>query len=78
MADNKSKDKVKSGVSPKASSKHASALKSKSDIKSEETASGVTFKCRLCEKQKPISKMKIIKRFRPVIFVCQDCEKTLQ
>lgn len=39
---------------------------------------GVTFKCRLCEKQKPIAEMKIVKRFRPVIFVCRECEKTLQ
>ncbi|OGO19891.1 MAG: hypothetical protein A2Z15_04730 [Chloroflexi bacterium RBG_16_50_11] len=39
---------------------------------------GVTFKCRLCEKQRPISEMKVIKRFRPVIIVCQDCEKGLQ
>jgi hypothetical protein len=78
MDDNKSKGKAKDGVSPKPSSKHASTPKSKSDIKLEAPASGVTFKCRLCEKQKPISKMKIIKRFRPVIFVCQDCEKNLQ
>lgn len=38
----------------------------------------VTFKCRLCEKQKPISEMKVITRFRPVVVVCQDCEKTLR
>lgn len=78
MADNKSKGKAKGGVSPKVSSKPASTKKSKNDIKSETSASSVTFKCRLCEKQKPISEMKIIKRFRPVIFVCQDCGKTLQ
>ncbi|MHB8105182.1 MAG: hypothetical protein ACYDG5_06540 [Dehalococcoidales bacterium] len=53
--------------------------KSKSEVKSKKVASSeVTFKCRLCEKQKPISEMKIVKRFRPVIFVCYDCEKTLQ
>ena len=73
MADTKSKNKSRNA-----------ALKSKTDTKlkngnkSREAVSGVTFKCRLCEKQKPISEMKIIKRFRPVIFVCQDCEKTLQ
>ncbi len=78
MADNKSKGKAKGGVSPKASSRKASAPKSKSVNRSEIPASSVTFKCRLCEKQKPIAEMKIIKRYRPVIFVCQDCEKTLQ
>ena len=41
------------------------------------TTRDVTFKCRLCEKQKPISEMKVIKRFRPVIIVCQDCEKVI-
>jgi hypothetical protein len=40
-----------------------------------ETAAEVTFKCRLCEKEKPISDMKLITRFRPVIVVCRDCEK---
>ncbi len=69
MAEAKSKSKAK----PK------STAKPKSEVRSKIVASsGVTFKCRLCEKQKPISEMKIIKRFRPVIFVCHDCEKTLQ
>jgi hypothetical protein len=40
-----------------------------------ETAAEVTFKCRLCEKEKPISDMKLITRYRPVIVVCRDCEK---
>jgi hypothetical protein len=55
-------------------------VKPKIDTKSKVAApvSGVTFKCRLCEKQKPISEMKIVKRFRPVIFVCSECEKTIQ
>ena len=84
MADTKSKSKPKSNVEPKlfskpkASSGHKTASKSTSNNRSGGVVSGVTFKCRLCEKQKPISEMKIIKRFRPVIFVCQDCEKTLQ
>ena len=53
--------------------------KSKVVAKSKTAApQGVTFKCRLCEEQKPISEMKVIKRFRPVIIVCQDCEKGLQ
>jgi hypothetical protein len=43
-----------------------------------ETAVEVTFKCRLCEKEKPISDMKIITRFRPVVVVCRDCEKDIR
>ncbi|MFA5309947.1 MAG: hypothetical protein WC370_10780 [Dehalococcoidales bacterium] len=38
----------------------------------------VTFKCARCETQQPISKMKIIARFRPVIVVCHECEKELR
>jgi transcription elongation factor Elf1 len=53
--------------------------KSKAGAKAKKTApAGVTFKCRLCEAQKPISEMKIITRFRPVIVVCQNCEKTVR
>jgi hypothetical protein len=53
--------------------------KAKAGAKAKKAASaGVTFKCRLCEAQKPISEMKIITRFRPVIVVCQDCEKTVR
>ena len=40
-------------------------------------AAEVMFKCRLCEKEKPISEMKIITRFRPVMVVCQACEKSV-
>ena len=43
-----------------------------------EAAAEVTFKCRLCEKEKPISDMKTITRFRPVVVVCRDCEKDLR
>jgi len=53
--------------------------KTKSEIKLRKPApKDVVFKCRLCEKQKPISEMKVIKRFRPVIIICQDCEKAIQ
>jgi transcription elongation factor Elf1 len=55
----------------------AEATKSGSKEKKQKTAE-VTFKCRLCEKQKPISVMKTITRFRPIIVVCQDCEKYLR
>ena len=48
-----------------------------SKTKKQETAQ-VTFKCRLCEVEKPITEMKIITRFRPVMVVCQDCEKSVR
>jgi len=55
----------------------AETSKAGSKAKKQETVE-VTFKCRLCEVQKPISEMKIITRFRPVMVVCQDCEKDLR
>jgi len=38
----------------------------------------VIFKCGLCGKEKPISEMKTIARFRPVIIVCRECEKVVR
>jgi predicted SprT family Zn-dependent metalloprotease len=55
----------------------AESTKSGSKAKKQKSEE-VTFKCRLCEEQKPISEMKIITRFRPVIVVCRDCEKALR
>jgi len=53
--------------------------KPRSVIKSKKSApKNVTFKCRLCEKQKPISEMKVITRFRPIIVICRDCEKGIR
>jgi transcription elongation factor Elf1 len=51
--------------------------KSGSKMKKPETAE-VTFKCRRCEAEKPISEMTIVKRFRPVIVVCRNCDKELR
>lgn len=54
-------------------------VKSKSVGKQNKSATKeVVFKCRLCGKLRPISQMKTIKRFRPTIIVCQECEKLLQ
>ena len=38
----------------------------------------VKFKCQLCDKEKPISEMKTITRFRPVVVVCRECEKNVR
>lgn len=55
----------------------AEESKGRSRAKKEQMAE-VTFKCRLCEKEKPISEMKLISRFRPVVVVCRDCEKEIR
>jgi hypothetical protein len=81
----KSSSKPKTVSKLQKAAKLKSASKTKIDVKSKgkakagtATSNEVTFKCGLCGKQKPISEMKIIKRFRPVIFVCQDCERFIQ
>jgi hypothetical protein len=43
-----------------------------------DTALEVKFKCSLCENEKPISEMKTITRFRPVVVVCRECEKKVR
>jgi len=55
----------------------AETSKGSGRAKKQET-SEVTFKCRICQMQRPISEMKIITRFRPVMVVCQSCEKDIR
>jgi hypothetical protein len=56
-----------------------SATEAKGASKAKKDASPeVMFKCRLCEKDKPISEMKTITRYRPVVVVCRECEKNLR
>ena len=38
----------------------------------------IRFKCQLCEKEKPLSEMRTVTRFVPVLVVCRDCAKTLR
>ena len=53
--------------------------KTKSGSKAKkEPVTEVMFKCRLCEKEKPISEMKVIARFRPVVVVCRECESNVR
>ena len=38
----------------------------------------VTFKCKFCEKSKPLDEMVVLTRFFPPIVVCRDCEKKMR
>ena len=44
----------------------------------EPKAKEVTFKCRFCEKSKPIDEMVVLTRFFPLIVLCRDCEKEMR
>ncbi len=50
------------------------------NIKNDEQpkAKEVTFKCKFCEKSKPLNEMVILTRFFPPIVACRDCEKEMQ
>ena len=37
----------------------------------------VTFKCRVCERSKPLDEMVVVTRFFPPIVACRDCEKKM-
>jgi transcription elongation factor Elf1 len=38
----------------------------------------VMFKCRRCGKEKPLSEMRSVTRFLPVLVVCKDCAQELR
>ena len=38
----------------------------------------VTFKCKFCEKSKPLDEMVVLTRYFPPIVACRDCEKKMR
>ncbi|MFC1977047.1 hypothetical protein ACFLWS_02110 [Chloroflexota bacterium] len=38
----------------------------------------VTFKCKFCEKSKPLDEMMLLSRYFPPIVACRDCEKKIR
>jgi hypothetical protein len=38
----------------------------------------ITFRCQRCKKLRPLSEMRSVTRFIPVLIVCQDCAKELR
>ena len=38
----------------------------------------ITFKCRFCERSKPLDEMMVLTRFFPPIVACRDCEKKVR
>ena len=38
----------------------------------------ITFRCRRCEKLKPLEDMRSVTRFIPMLIVCRDCEKEIR
>jgi ribosomal protein S14 len=38
----------------------------------------IKFRCRRCGREKPLSEMRSVVRFLPVLIVCMDCAKDLR
>ncbi len=38
----------------------------------------IRFKCQLCKEQKPLSDMRTVTRFIPMLIVCKDCAKIIR
>ncbi len=38
----------------------------------------IAFKCRFCQKSKPISDMVVVTRLFPPLVACRECEKELR
>ena len=38
----------------------------------------ITFRCRRCEKLRPLEDMRSVTRFIPMLVVCRDCEKEIR
>jgi hypothetical protein len=51
-------------------------LKEENNMKGKELKK-ITFKCQRCDKYKPIEEMKVIRRFFPILVVCQKCKEEI-
>jgi hypothetical protein len=56
---------------PEEKPKEADNAKEKKPLK-------ITFRCRRCEKLKPLEDMRSVTRFIPMLIVCRDCEKEIR
>jgi hypothetical protein len=46
--------------------------------KEKKEAQEITFTCWRCQRQRPISEMRSVTRFSPVLIVCRDCQKEMR
>ena len=54
------------------------ATKKKSEAAKNGAAETVNFNCKVCNKSKPLSEMRVLTRFFPMQIVCRDCEKAVR
>jgi hypothetical protein len=56
----------------------AEAKKKSESGKEKSAKEEVTFTCRRCQRQRPLSEMRTVTRFSPVLIVCRECQKELR
>lgn len=39
---------------------------------------GKTFRCRFCERSRPLSEMTVVARFFPPVVACRECERKIR
>ncbi len=53
-------------------------MKEETGMKETSKVKNITFKCKFCERSKPLDEMVIITRFFPSIVLCRECEKKME
>ena len=38
----------------------------------------ITFKCKFCDKSKPLDQMVVLTKYFPPVITCRDCEKKMR
>lgn len=52
-------------------------LAEKRSLEVKEVKSEITFRCKICGKTKPLSQLRELKRFFPVVVACSECEEKM-
>ncbi len=52
-------------------------VRNEEESKSKKTKK-ITFKCKLCDRSKPLVEMMVLTRFFPPVVACRDCEKKMR
>ncbi|MBI2830506.1 MAG: hypothetical protein HYX81_05030 [Chloroflexi bacterium] len=46
------------------------------DVSETKPGKEVTFKCKFCGAEKPLTEMQVVTRYFPPVVLCKECEKT--
>jgi len=53
------------------------AIKREEPQRARKEVKEITFRCKFCGEDKPLSEMRTVNRFFPPLIVCAKCEKSL-